>query len=569
MMFFVTLFCMKLSFAEFSVKEVFDEQKIKEFINNDKCYLNIKNFTACYFAINNFLLIEHNGTLSLIPSKLSISSKSYLDFNDDFILADYFVDGREDFDKYLKELEIIFNKYKDNIKLFKKAKRTFSNEKDFIPLNFDFFLDDHLSEDAFLNDVHINTLFSFFSFNEYKVKYNKSLMELFPKHYDKIRAKFLLSIFIINTYLYFLNPYNQLQFEDVPHEIFRYYLGFDVSFDNEKKMLKIVKINANSDAVQLKNDDYITEINGCKILDKYFFDNYIYSESSASIATIRTYPEDVEYKIKLDVQKKVPSIEYKTINSEKETILYIKVNHFLGDDFESKLNLINVTMQNISLNGVIIDLRNNPGGKIEYANMFSSLFYKDKNALVRVEQNSSESFLQNLGIKNNIYKGPIAVLVNSATASAAEELILILQQIKKKKDFIIVGTDKYTYGKALVFNTIEYYSLQKEDPCFYNSASERADIHEVNKYLYLYYVDGVILVKNKTYNYIGIKPDYYIKPIYDCNVESPRMVETAYYYDYKNKNNVKNKFSKIVANDSGINDYPLHFAITLLEEKFN
>jgi carboxyl-terminal processing protease len=99
------------------------------------------------------------------------------------------------------------------------------------------------------------------------------------------------------------------------------------------------------------------------------------------------------------------------------------------------------------VSGIILDLRNNPGGSLEEAIKFTGLFIKDGpvvlarspdgNVIVDADTDSSV-----------LYDGPLAVMINRFSASAAEIAAAALQDYGRA---VIVG-DSSTHGKGTVQN---------------------------------------------------------------------------------------------------------------------
>jgi carboxyl-terminal processing protease len=97
--------------------------------------------------------------------------------------------------------------------------------------------------------------------------------------------------------------------------------------------------------------------------------------------------------------------------------------------------------------GIVLDLRNNPGGSLEEAIKFTGLFIKDGPVVlarapdghVDVDPDSDPS---------QLYDGPLAVMINRFSASAAEIAAAALQDYGRA---IIVG-DTSTHGKGTVQN---------------------------------------------------------------------------------------------------------------------
>ena len=97
--------------------------------------------------------------------------------------------------------------------------------------------------------------------------------------------------------------------------------------------------------------------------------------------------------------------------------------------------------------GIILDLRNNPGGSLEEAVKFTGLFIKDGPVVLARSPDGSVS-VDTDNDSSVLYDGPLAVMINRFSASAAEIAAAALQDYGRA---IIVG-DISTHGKGTVQN---------------------------------------------------------------------------------------------------------------------
>ena len=137
---------------------------------------------------------------------------------------------------------------------------------------------------------------------------------------------------------------------------------------------------------------------------------------------------------------KIDSVYSKII--EKDNILYIRVINF-------DKNVVKKTKEAISKHrdtkGIIIDLRNNPGGLLNQAVGLVDLFVEDGVIVSqkgRYEEQNSEYKATKVG---TISDTPVVVLVNGGSASASEIVSGALQDHKRA---VIVG--EKTFGKGSV-----------------------------------------------------------------------------------------------------------------------
>ncbi len=137
---------------------------------------------------------------------------------------------------------------------------------------------------------------------------------------------------------------------------------------------------------------------------------------------------------------KVESVYAKLI--ENENILYLRVTNF-------DKNVVDMTSKELKkhpdVKGVILDLRNNPGGLLNQATGLVNLFV-DKGVIVSQKGRvTSENQEYKANPKNKISDSSLVVLVNGGSASASEIVSGALQDLKRA---IIVGEN--TFGKGSV-----------------------------------------------------------------------------------------------------------------------
>jgi len=145
----------------------------------------------------------------------------------------------------------------------------------------------------------------------------------------------------------------------------------------------------------------------------------------------------------------VKSVDSKLIDGR---IGYIKLSQFQEKTSEELVKAVEaLESENKSqLNGLILDLRNNPGGLLTQAVEVADEFI-DEGLIVsvkgRVEDQSTEYYATK---KDNTPGYPIIILVNKGSASASE---VVAEALQDKKRAIILGTK--TFGKGSVQSIIK------------------------------------------------------------------------------------------------------------------
>lgn len=140
------------------------------------------------------------------------------------------------------------------------------------------------------------------------------------------------------------------------------------------------------------------------------------------------------------------------VKSVKSRILdkgfgYVRITQFQANTGDNLVDAIeNLNKENGSpLNGLVLDLRNNPGGVLNAAVSVSDAFIK-KGLIVYTEGRIEDSSLKFKATSDDILSNaPMIVLVNGGSASASEIVAGALQDHKRA---IIMGTR--TFGKGSV-----------------------------------------------------------------------------------------------------------------------
>ena len=136
----------------------------------------------------------------------------------------------------------------------------------------------------------------------------------------------------------------------------------------------------------------------------------------------------------------IESVYAKTIGKD---ILYIRVTSFdkkVVDDVSKAIET-----KKASTKGIILDLRNNPGGLLDQAVGLVDLFVDDGAIVSQKGRREDEKKVYNASSSKTITKVPLVVLVNGGSASASEIVSGALQDHKRA---VLVGEN--TFGKGSV-----------------------------------------------------------------------------------------------------------------------
>jgi len=156
-----------------------------------------------------------------------------------------------------------------------------------------------------------------------------------------------------------------------------------------------------------------------------------------------------------------PSVKYKLVDQDYPYLRVTQFREHTGEDLAKAL--VDIRAQNkVPLKGLVLDMRNNPGGSIAASVAVASAFLK-KDALVVTSEGRSVGARMRLfanpdnyvegGAENDYMRDvppeikavPLVVLVNGGSASASEIVTGALQDHKRAT---IIGTQ--TYGKGTI-----------------------------------------------------------------------------------------------------------------------
>lgn len=150
-------------------------------------------------------------------------------------------------------------------------------------------------------------------------------------------------------------------------------------------------------------------------------------------------PDPIKFHIIRDIIT-VESVYTRTIN---DNILYIRVTSFdkkVAADVKSALK-----KHAAKSKGIILDLRNNPGGLLDQAVELTDLFVDEGIIVSQKGRDKSDDITYKASKSATVTDLPLAVLVNEGSASASEIVSGALQDLKRG---VIIG--EKTFGKGSV-----------------------------------------------------------------------------------------------------------------------
>ncbi|MBN1405006.1 MAG: S41 family peptidase [Candidatus Omnitrophica bacterium] len=243
------------------------------------------------------------------------------------------------------------------------------------------------------------------------------------------------------------------QYEDIKIDTGGEFGGLGIEITMEDNLLTVVTPLEGSPAQKagLMPQDKIIKINGEITRDMNLDDAVKRMRgtpgSEITLGIMREGEEKIkDYKIKRAVIK---------IRSVKDAFIledgfgYMRITEFqqkTGQEIEKALRALEAE----KLTGLILDLRNNPGGLLEAAVDVSEKFLPKDTLIVSIKgKNKQQNVVFKARSVNSRINFPMVVLVNKGSASASE---IVAAAIKENERGIVLGTT--TFGKGSVQTVI-------------------------------------------------------------------------------------------------------------------
>ncbi|SDP18388.1 S41 family peptidase [Desulforhopalus singaporensis] len=227
-------------------------------------------------------------------------------------------------------------------------------------------------------------------------------------------------------------------------------IGIEVTIKNE--LLTIVSPIADTpaDRAGLQANDVILEIDGEKTKNMGSFEAIKKLRGpTGSKVTLAVHRQEWEEAKTFTLTRELISIQ--SVKSEflAPGFGYIRITNFqshTAGDFKVKLNELNDEQK---VKGLIVDLRNNPGGLLDQAVAVADVFLSSGNIVYTRGRRADQDNTYTAHSQPNDVRMPLVVLVNEGSASASE---IVAGAVQAQKRGIIVGMR--TFGKGSVQTVI-------------------------------------------------------------------------------------------------------------------
>jgi carboxyl-terminal processing protease len=140
---------------------------------------------------------------------------------------------------------------------------------------------------------------------------------------------------------------------------------------------------------------------------------------------------------------KVKSVKYKMLDDNYGYVRLTQFQERTAKDLDEAMKELQKSSKG-GLKGILLDLRNNPGGLLDQAVDVSDKFLPD-GLITYIEGRRSEQNQKFYAHKKDDFTGPVVVLINEGSASGSEIVAGALQDTKRA---IIVGTKSFGKGSV-------------------------------------------------------------------------------------------------------------------------
>jgi carboxyl-terminal processing protease len=243
-------------------------------------------------------------------------------------------------------------------------------------------------------------------------------------------------------------------------------LGIEVTMENG--LVKVISPYDDTPAQKagLKSGDYITHLDGEQVMGMTLNDavDRMRGKPDTTIKLhIRRGPKE-----SFDVVLKRAVIKIHTVRSRVEgDVGYVRITSF-SEQTDSALNKAVVELRKkvgVKMKGLIVDLRNNPGGLLDQAVLVSDSFLEQGEIVSTRTRKPGEAQRFNAK-KGDVAEGlPVIILINEGSASASEIVAGALQDHKRA---ILLGSKSFGKGSvqtivplghgAIKLTTARYYT---------------------------------------------------------------------------------------------------------------
>ena len=236
-------------------------------------------------------------------------------------------------------------------------------------------------------------------------------------------------------------------------------VGIELGFKDKTLAVVAPLAGMPAEAAGIKAGDYILHIKDeLKGVDVDTIDmslpeavKFIRGKKGTEVALTVLHEGETETKV---IKVKRDTIVIKSValewQGENKDVAWLKLSRF-GDRTQSEWDeAVSEILKHKQLKGIILDLRNNPGGYLKGSVALASEFLKTGQIVVKQESAKGETETYSVTKAGKLLTQPLVVLVNKGSASSSEILAGALRDNQRAK---IIG--EKTFGKGTIQEALD------------------------------------------------------------------------------------------------------------------
>jgi carboxyl-terminal processing protease len=261
--------------------------------------------------------------------------------------------------------------------------------------------------------------------------------------------------------------------------------GLGVEITMEFSVVKVVSPIDDTPAFKagLKSGDYITKVDGKSVIGLSI---------EEVVKKLRGKPKTKVTITVLRKGEKAPLIKtltreiikVKAVKSAKfKDVAYVRINTFSEQahfGLEAELKKLKSQIGEKNLKGVILDLRNNPGGLLDQAIQVSDVFLNKDQVIVSISgrDKSETKYFKDEADEDLVAGVPVVVLINEGSASASEIVAGALQDSGRA---VIMGVKSFGKGSVQTVIPLEknHGALRLTTSLYYTPSGKSIQAHGI------------------------------------------------------------------------------------------
>jgi carboxyl-terminal processing protease len=314
-------------------------------------------------------------------------------------------------------------------------------------------------------------------------------------------------------------------------------IGVDVQIEDQKIVVRSVIVPSPADTAGINPGDVILSIDGQLVADRFLQDSIddLSGEPGSGVSLEIKPPDGATRTIEIIREYvTVPTVSFELLDKQYGYFRVSVFNRNSASHLEE--SLASIKQDGILLRGLIIDLRNNPGGILQQAVSMADGFLQNGLIVSTRGRNSTMQMEFSANEGEWLPGTPVIVLVDRGTASASEAFAGALQDHGRA---LIVG--ERTFGKG---------SVQSVLPLRNGAAIKLTTAR--------YYTPSGRSIQAE-----GIRPDIVVEPMKQVDTEDGRIREADLDRHLGNDMDVKAVIPDVPV--SAQDDLALHEALSILK----